>query len=94
MHQIRICPLHYQYQEYAELLFEELSQAGIPCRLDPWQAHGAALAAGANVVHGNTRIALIGEREYESDVITLLNGNGREPLELSGEELIRRFSRR
>jgi hypothetical protein len=46
------------------------------------------------VVHGNTRIALIGEREYESDVITLLNGNGREPLELSGEELIRRFSRR
>jgi hypothetical protein len=43
MHQIRICPLHYQYQEYAELLFEELSQAGIPCRLDPWQAHGAAL---------------------------------------------------
>jgi hypothetical protein len=89
MEQIRICPLHYRFLDFADVIFDELRTRGINCAIDPWRFAGTS--PGELYAAAENAMVIIGEREYESDTLTVYLKGAASPVELTGEELAERY---
>jgi hypothetical protein len=62
---IRIIPLHRRFEDYAEVVFDDIRVSGVPCRLAAVPRTMSAMTYGG----GSEITVVIGLKEYESDML-------------------------